>query len=613
MRSSRGRGIARAIAGVLVAGMLPLVGPSAGAIAVQPEQTWESGVISGVADGDTVLVAVTWAADPGFIAPALPADPAVPPARTYCAERMNGDGTMPAPDGVLDGCRVRLIGIQAPEKAGASGGSALEQCRASAATAALKAVLPVGTPVQLRSISARSVENDYSGGRLARTVYYQDRSGTWVDAGRAVMASGTAMWFPFSALDPEKPEPLQNLAYRRLADEAAAAGRGLWSANLCGPSSPAAVRTWVVSDPIGDDAGNEHLVLMNDGDAPLDVSGWTVRDSSLLTYALPPGTVLAPHDHLRVFPGAGIPGTPTARDLHMGGATQIWTNPDPTGATFQGDGAYVYDVQPGYAYGNLRAWFHYPCDGAQCNDPLAGSLRFGAITYDPTGPDTADGEFVDVTNVAAVPVALGGYALARQGAQFPFPPAALLPPGATLRVRIGAGVDDASTVHMGRTTSLLANAGDRLTIANLNGAVLDCRAWGTLTCAGLPVSGPLQVPGAATVAAPAPAPAPAPLLTTSSRPGAPKAATAKAAGRRIVARWAAPVANGSKRVTKYRVRVYKQVGTKLKYRTSCTAKSTKRTCRTAKLPRKATYVVRVQARNAKGYGPAAPSITVRVR
>ena len=49
-----------AIVAVAVA-MVPLglASPSADAITVQPEQTWERGVISSVADGDTVRVDVT--------------------------------------------------------------------------------------------------------------------------------------------------------------------------------------------------------------------------------------------------------------------------------------------------------------------------------------------------------------------------------------------------------------------------------------------------------------------------------------------------------------------------------------------------------------------------
>ena len=589
---------------------LATASPSADAITVQPEQTWETGVISansGVADGDTVAVDIDWATEPGFIAPADPAQ------RSYCAERLDADGTMPD-DGTLARCRVRLIGIQAPEKAGASGGQGAEQCRASSATDALKANLPPGTRVQLRSISTRSVEQEYSGGRLARTVYYQDGSGQWVDAGRAVLSGGHAMWFPFNANDAEKPEYTHNLEYRRLVDAAAAAGLGMWSAGYCGGSTgpqTGPLRVWVVSDPIGDDANNEHVVLYNDSDAALDVSGWTVRDSSLTWLTLPAGAVIGPRDWLRIFAGVGAPGTPTPRDLHFGGASQMFPNYNAAEGYFYGDSVAVFDAQASYAYGNLRAWTQYPCDPANCTDPLSGRLRFGTISYDPPGTDTAAGEYVDAVNASAWPISLAGYALTRQGGQFPFPPNAVVPAGGTLRVNVGAGADDASTVHMGRAENLLANAGDLLTLTNLNGTPVDCRAWGTFSCAGLPTSGALQVPGA--VAVPAPAPAAPAVTVKATRPAAPGITTARAKSRRIVVKWVAPTPNGSAKITKYRARVYKVSGTKLKLKATCYAKAKKRTCTTKKLPKRTNYVVIVQARNKKGYGAVSGQLRVRIR
>ncbi|HYO86109.1 MAG TPA: lamin tail domain-containing protein [Dermatophilaceae bacterium] len=610
--SARHRTVVAAAVGALLLGALtPFAAPST-AITPQAEQTWETGVIQGVADGDTVLVEIRTAADPGFIAPAASPDPALPSARSYCLDRLNTDGTMPTDDNDLDGCRVRLSGIQAPEKAGAAGGSALPQCRADAATDALRAVLPKGTPVQLRSISVRSVENDYSEGRLARSVYYEASPGTWVDAGRAVLAGGHAMWFPHSVADSEKPEYTHNLEYRRLVDDAAARGAGLWSAGYCGPSVPAAVRTWVVSDPIGDDAGREYVVVLNDSDAALDVSGWAVRDSSLTTVTLPPGTVIGPRDHLRIFTGSGAPGTPTPRDFHFGGPTQMFANWDPAAGYFYGDGAYVYDAQPGFAYGNLRAWFHYPCDPAACGDPLVGRVVIGAVQYDPPGADTAAGEFIEFRNTTGAPVSLGGYAFTRQGSQYAFPPATAIQPGGTLRLSMGAGIDTADTLFLGWPSSLLTNTGDHLMLANLNHAPVDCRAWGAFSCAGSPVSGPLAGPVVAAVPAAAPAPAPVAAAPT-KRPGAPTAVRATAKSKRVTVRWSAPVPNGTKKVTKYRAKVYLSSGKAMKYRTSCTAKPRTLKCRTKKLLKGRTYVVKVQARNAKGYGAFSAPVTVRVR
>ena len=242
--------------------------------------------------------------------------------------------------------------------------------------------------------------------------------------------------------------------------------------------------------------------MLNDSDAALDVSGWTVRDSSLTTFTLPVGTVIGPRDHIRIFTGSGAPGTPTPRDFHFGGPTQMFANWDPTAGYFYGDGAYVHDAQPGFAYGNLRAWFHYPCDPASCGDPLTGRVVIGAVQYDPPGTDTAAGEYIEFRNTTAAPVSLGGYAFGRQGSQYPFPPATVIPAGGTLRLSMGVGVDTADTLYLGRTASLLANSGDHLTLVNLNHAPVDCRAWGAFSCAGMPVSGALTTPAAA----PAPAP-----------------------------------------------------------------------------------------------------------
>lgn len=575
----------------------PNGGITAAAAATATETTWERGVIHAVADGDTVSVDVTWAANPQFIAPADPTK------RSYCAERVSADGSLPA-DGDLDRCRIRLIGIQAPESAGASGGSALEQCKASAAKQALTAALPVGTRVELRSLAATSVEDQYSGGRLARTVYALDSSGHWVDAGRAVLTAGHALWFPFNPHDAEKPEYAHNLEYRRLVDAAATAKRGLWSAGYCGTSTQAPVRVWVVSDPIGEDAGREYAVIYNTGSTRLDLSDWTVRDSSLSRFHLPAGTVLAPHDYLRVYSGS-----PTARDYYFGGSTQMFPNWDPTAGPFYGDTVALFDVQPGYEYGNLQAWMHYPCDPASCTDPLAGVLRLGAVMYDPPGADTAAGEYVEVANTSTKAISLTGYALTRQGGQFEFPPNTTLAAGGTLRIVVGTGTDDASTLHMGRATSLLANSGDLLTVTNLNGTPLDCRAWGSMTCTGqLPGTGP-TAPSPTDPTTPSPTPT-TPVPVSERRPGAVTAVKAKVRGRRIVLTWAAPKATASPEVTTYRATIYRKAGARLTRKARCTTAASITKCRTPKLKRHSRYLVAVRAGNSLGFGP---TVKVRVR
>ncbi len=558
------------------------------------EQTWEVGVVRRVVDGDTVVVDITTAVAPGLIAPPLPTVPGARAPQSFCSERSAPGGVMPA-DGRLDGCRVRLIGIQAPETPGAAGSNTrahLEQCGATAAKQTLAQQLPVGTRVQLRSISPASVERQYSGGRLTRTVYYQDRSGRWVDAARAVFQRGQAMWFPFNPRDPEKPEHAHNLEYRRLVDAAASARQGLFWPNACGRSQANALRVWAVSDPAGDDANKEHVILLNGATQPLDVSGWVVRDSSLTYATMPAGTVIAPGDYLRIWSGRGTAGRPTARDFYFNGSPHMFPNADPSGATFTGDGVYVFDRQPGVATGNLRAWFHYPCDPRACRDPLVGQLRFGPVHYNPQGRDRAGGEFMIIQNAGAAAVRLGGYALIHRGMQFPFAPTATLAPGAALKVMVGPGLDAPGITHLGLSHGLLANKGDRVTLAHLNGRMVDCRAWGSQSCRGLPVSGALERP--------------------TTRPAAPAAPGVSATGRRLTVWWATPIANGSPAASAYRARILKKVGKRWRSKGSCTATAPTLSCQSRKLG-KGTYRVSVRARNVHGYGASSAFTTVRLR
>ena len=64
--------IATTLAGLLIGSLSTAVTPSS-AITPQAEQTWETGVIRSVADGDTVIVDIQTAADAAFIAPFDPA------------------------------------------------------------------------------------------------------------------------------------------------------------------------------------------------------------------------------------------------------------------------------------------------------------------------------------------------------------------------------------------------------------------------------------------------------------------------------------------------------------------------------------------------------------
>ena len=610
------------IAATVAALALSTVGgpaPRSTALEIPGEQTWETGVVDHVSDGDTVAVDVTWASNPALIAPPLPGDPTTPPAQSFCADRADADGTLPA-DGDLADCRVRMIGVQAPET---PKGATPEQCGATAATDALRSVLPKGTPVRLRSIRVDSLDRTHSGGRLLRSIFYQDSAGTWVDAALAVLSAGGSMWFPFNADDPASAESAHNLEYRRIVDNAMTARRGLWAPDQCGPSVPANLRMWVVSDPIGSDSGTEHVVVVNDSSAALDVSGWSVRDSSLVWLTLPRGTVIPAGDFIRVFTGSGTPGTPTHRDFYFGGSSQVFANWDPAAGYYFGDAAYLQDSQPGYSLGNMRASFHYPCDPARCSDPLVGRVVFGAVEYNPKGVDTAAAEYVEFRNTTTGAIDLGGYAFGRRGSQYPFPPGTTIAAGATLRLSMGQGINTAGTLYVGRATSLLANTGDQLTLANLDHAPVDCRAWGAFTCSGMPVSGPLTTPGSnpapAGTSEPSTPPVTAtqPATVTAITPSAPTVVKVRSKNRRLKVRWVPPEQPGASTITKYRAKAFVQKKKKrkrtLKARAKCTVPASKLTCRTRKLVKGKKYVVKVRARNSAGYGPWSARVKVRAK
>lgn len=604
---------------VLVASGLTGLAPASGVGALGPEQVWETGVVEKVSDGDTIFVNVLASANAAAIAPADLA------AKSFCDNRVNPDGTLPL--GGLHGCRVRTIGVQAPEKPGTEG-SAIGQCGGREATARLTELLPVGTAVQLRAINVTSTERQYQGGRIARSIYYQPVGSTdWIDVTGKLYEEGLVMWMPLNLNDDEKPEYTHNLAYRQLFEAGAAARVGLFASDHCGTDLPADVSMYVVADPPGDDAGHEYVIVSNRSAAPLDVSGWTLRDSSFVRLTFPAGTVIAPGDYLRVYDGYGTPRLPTYHDFYFGNAGSMFANYSSSAGYFYGDAVYLYQAQAGYEYGSLRSWYAYPCLGATCTSPLAGKLTFATVVYDPPGTDTAAGEYAEIRNNSAETLSLAGYQFRRQNTTYQFAPESTIAAGASLRVQIGIGVDTATDVYLQRTASLLSNSGDQLFLEHVNSAVVDCRAWGTFTCpTGVPTSvAPTPTLTATPVTSVSAQPTPTqpnPVVVVpasgtgaavkvSKKATAPQSVSVTSKSRRLVVRWAAPSSIGASAVNRYRARAYLKVGKKYQLKATCYAKKTKLTCTTKKLRKSKTYYVQVAARNSSGYGTASTKLAIR--
>jgi endonuclease YncB( thermonuclease family) len=313
-----------------------VVGLLVGSVAAAPataspdnELIWEEGTVTSISDGDTLVA------------------------------------TMDAGPGARGSQRVRTIGVQAPE---VSHNGTPAECGAAQATDRLRAQLPAGSRVQTRSVDVRS-NDDYSGGRIVRSLYGQDEEGNWYDTSRGTVSDGWLMWFPLSATSSNKPEWAHNLEYRVLADDAAGQGRGLWSANLCGgsPYPGADLRVWAKY------WGTEEVYVENRSSFPVDLTGWTIRDSAISGYqTLPdpngPNTspIVPPGQTVKVFSG----------DMNL-------NNLPADNAAFEGDAVYLMDNAGPNRTGNLRAWFPYPCNPDSCGDPAQGALAITSLGLNP--------------------------------------------------------------------------------------------------------------------------------------------------------------------------------------------------------------------------------------
>lgn len=162
---------------------------------------------------------------------------------------------------------VRLIGINAPES---------DDCWAAEATTALVDAVGHG-PVWL-AIDRSDVDRY---GRALR--YVLDRDGDDVGAQLVEQGAAIARSYP--------PDTANGDRYALLQEAARRHGRGLWAPDACEPVGGAlelvgatpSIGITVMADAGGDDNVNlngEWVRFTNTGDAPLDLTGWTVRDES---------------------------------------------------------------------------------------------------------------------------------------------------------------------------------------------------------------------------------------------------------------------------------------------------------------------------------------------
>lgn len=246
---------------------------------------------------------------------------------------------MTDPTGVVK--RVRVTGIQAPEKS---------WCGGKTARKALQALLPVGTEVRLASRKAGSGNAPTGVWRIKRTVYRQV-DGQWVNIAPGLLSSGTVFPFPFIG------EDAHNTEYLTLAWQASQAHVGLYAPERCGASksSGSRLRLEVLADGPGPDtADSEFVMVFNGSTKEVDISGWMIQDTSPLNaFFFPKGASLLPDDYVVVYSGTGTNGVAPdgAKDPRFFyAATGVRWNNDST------DIAFLFDDAGKDLTGNLREW-----------------------------------------------------------------------------------------------------------------------------------------------------------------------------------------------------------------------------------------------------------------
>lgn len=308
---------------------------------IGPETSWDCGVVTSIADGDTINVKT----DTGTIT-------------------------------------VRTLGVQAPEVDHLPALPA--QCGGLQASAYMKRVTPVGTVVQLRSRAYESYNSRTSAHRFYREIYIKDANGNFtVDTADELYKQGLAIWFPLAVVPGSGHyESLPNKRYFQLLTTAIAQKKGMWSTKLCpdaaisgyDPQRDITPKIWALMDPPGtdnvggpSDSRAEYIVVKNPltSTRALDLSYWKIRDTALNFFMFPKGTLVKPGHVVKVYVGKGK-NNPSQGIYYFNLPRTLFQNFD--SALYQssgyllGDGVYLTDRQgPNHSGGNMRAWFHNPC------------------------------------------------------------------------------------------------------------------------------------------------------------------------------------------------------------------------------------------------------------
>ena len=388
-------------------------------------QSWETGTVTRVVDGDTMIVT----------------------------------------DDVTDvKSRIRLLGINTPETYSAT--DQVAHCGGWQATAALEELAPVGTKVRLASLDPASTGKSK---RPQRTVlawnpisqqYDQDLA--WAMAER-----GWGHWFTVAD------EAAMSSLYREVIKSAQQRKVGIWNPDLCGVNEQPEANILLRVNRSAESLNDEWVTVRNLGAAPIDLSGWRIRDTgNTAIYLFPGGSILSPGDYRIIRSGVGAPGGTDGRTLFIGKKTNLVYNDPGTGPYLVGDAAYLLD-----RYGNYRFTREYPCLNGCELDALEGSVVISEIFLGKKkGKTRAATQFVRLLNTGATTQCLDGYRIVTGNTTFRFDPGTCLAPGTTWTLRNGVGENTAINHFLDRKISMLWLNGS-LTLISDREQVMGERFW----------------------------------------------------------------------------------------------------------------------------------------
>jgi len=228
---------------------------------------------------------------------------------------LDGDSMEVSIDGQPD--EIRLLGINAPEG---------DECRGDDARSAMRQL------VEGKEVSLFGDERD----RFGRLLVFLEVDGTPV--GWRLVRTGHAL-----ALTVAHP---RLAAYGLAEDDAFIDELGIWATDACGPPSGVILGIDDIQyDPPGRDGDNrneEYVRISNDG-APVDMTGWVLRDESTRwRYEFPDGFMLG--DEVTVRTGCG---DDDADDLYWCAEDPLWSNAGDTAILLEPSGNVVARVSYG--------------------------------------------------------------------------------------------------------------------------------------------------------------------------------------------------------------------------------------------------------------------------